>query len=168
MIENRLEEAGHVLLLVFEIEDHVAIASGTIDDRSVELFVIGIKLEQKLEDFLIHFLGLGVFAVDLIDHDYDLESVGESFAKHETGLGLRTVVGIDDEKHAIDHAERTFDFTAKVGVTWGVENVDDLLVPVNRGVLGLDRDAFFLLKIHGIHGAIFDGLILPINATFLE
>ena len=106
MIENRLEETGHVLLLVFEVEDHVAIAAGTIDDRSIELFVIGVELEQEFEDFLIHFLGLSIIAINLIDHDHDLEAMGESFSEHKTGLGLRTVVSIDDEEHAIDQSRR--------------------------------------------------------------
>ena len=53
-------------------------------------------------------------------------------------------------------------------MTGGVENVDDLPIPVNGSVLGLDCDALFLLEVHGIHSAFFDGLIRSIDATFLE
>jgi hypothetical protein len=53
-------------------------------------------------------------------------------------------------------------------VARGVENVDDLALPVDGGVLGLDRDALFLFEVHGVHGANLDGLIGAVDATFFE
>ena len=92
----------------------------------------------------------------------------QRLAEHETGLRLRAVVGVDDEKNAVDHAEGAFDFAAEVGVAGSVDDVDDLVLPVDRRVLRLDRDALFLFQVHGVHGAFLDLLIGAINAALLQ
>jgi hypothetical protein len=85
-----------------------------------------------------------------------------------TTLRLRAVVCVDDEQHTIDHAQRAFDFSAEVGVARGVDDVDDLILPVHRGVLRLDGDALLLFEVHGIHGALLDLLIGAKHAALLQ
>ncbi len=46
-------------------------------------------------------------------------------------------------------------------MTWGVHNIDDVLVPANRSIFGFDRDAAFPLLVHGIHRSLCDHLIIP-------
>ena len=97
-----------------------------------------------------------------------LEAFLESLAKHETSLGLRAAEGIDDENNTVDHFHDTFHFSAEVGVSRGVYNINDVVIPVNRGVLGFDGDAFFSLQIHGVHGALSDGLVFTVCAASLQ
>jgi hypothetical protein len=168
VVDDGLEEGRHVLLRLAEVIHHVAVAAGAVDDGRVELLLGGVELHEQLEDLVIHFRRLGVVAVDLVDDDHDLQPVGESLAEHETGLRLRAVIGVDDEEHAVDHAEGALDLAAEVGVAGGVENVDDLVLPVDGGVLGLDRDALFAFEIHGVHGAFLHLLVGAVDPALLE
>jgi len=111
---------------------------------------------------------VGVLAVDLVDHNDDLEAVLEGLAEHETGLCLGSVVGVHEEQDAVDHPERALHLAAKVRVPGGVDDVDRLPAPVDGGVLGLDRDAFLLLEVHRIHGPFLDVLVRVKDAAFLE
>src|SRR5688572_20801316 len=92
----------------------------------------------------------------------------QSLAEDEAGLRLRPVVRVDNQEDAIDHAECAFHLTAEVGMAGGVHDVDDLVLPMNGRVLGLDRDALFLFEVHGIHGAFLDLLVGAINAALLQ
>ena len=168
VVENRLKERAHVLLLVTKVQHHITVAARTVDDRGIELFFGSIELHQQLEDFVVHLGWLSVFAVNFIDDEHDFEAVGESFAEHEAGLGLGTVIGVDQEEYAIDHAEGAFDFAAEVSVAGGVDDVDGLILPVNGSVFGLNGDALLFLEVHGVHGAFFHALIGAVNAAFLE
>ena len=46
MVEDRLEERAHVLLLFAEVIHHVAVAAGAVDDRSIELLLSGVELHE--------------------------------------------------------------------------------------------------------------------------
>ena len=94
--------------------------------------------------------------------------MGESLAEHETRLGLRAVIGVDDEQHAVDHAQGALDLAAEVGVSGSVDDVDDLVAPVDGGVLRLDRDALLLFEVHRIHRALFDALVGAVNTALFE
>jgi hypothetical protein len=53
-------------------------------------------------------------------------------------------------------------------VTRGVHDIDRVAFPVDRGVLGLDGDALFLFEVHGVHGALLLGLVIPVGAAGLQ
>jgi hypothetical protein len=78
--------------------------------------------------------------------------------KRVCGIGPSNV---DDEQHAIDHAQDALDFAAKVGVTGRVHDVDLGSMPANRCVLRQDGYAPLALERVGIHHALNDDLILP-------
>src|SRR6478609_4942917 len=168
VVDDRLEEGSHVLLLLAEVVHHVAVAARAVNDRGVELLLGGIELHQELEHLVVHLGRVRVVAVDLVDDDHDLQAVGERLAVHETGLGLGTVIGVDDQQHAVDHAEGALDFAAEVGVAGRVQDVDNLVLPVDGRVLGLDRDALLLFEVHGVHGALFDALVGAVDTALLE
>ena len=81
---------------------------------------------------------------------------------------LRAVVGVHDEQHAVHHAEGALDLAAKVGMAGGVHDVDDLVLPVDGRVFGLDRDALLLLEVHRVHRALLHVLVGAEDAAFLE
>ena len=103
----------------------------------------------------------GVGAIGLVDHEDDGQMSGQRLAQHEPGLRQRSLGRVDQQQHAVDHGQPALHLTAEVGVTWGVDDVDDCdgsirVVAVHGGVLGQDRDAFFPLEIAGIHQPVND------------
>jgi hypothetical protein len=143
----------------FHSHDGEAELGRGVDDGEIELLVGGVKFEEKLEDHVEHLVRAGVFAVDLVDDDDGLGADFERLAQHELGLGLRAVEGVDDEQHAVDHLQDALHFAAEIGVAGGVDDVDVVILVLERGVLGLDRDALFALEVHRVHDALDDGLV---------
>ena len=88
---------------------------------------------------------------------------GQRLAQHEAGLRQRSLGGVDQQQHPVDHGQPALDLAAEVGVTRGVDDVDDRhaavgVFAVHGGVLGQDRDALFLLQVTGVHQAL-DGVV---------
>ena len=130
-----------------------------VNVREIELLVGGVQFEEKLEDHVEDLVGTGVFAIDLVDHHHRLEAVLHRFAKDEFGLGLRSLVSVNHEQHAIDHLHDTFHFPAEVGVPRGVDDVDPVFVPLERSVLRADRNPLFFLEIHRVHDPFLELLV---------
>ena len=81
---------------------------------------------------------------------------GQRLAQHEAGLRQRPLGRVDQQQHPVDHRQPALHLAAEVGVAGGVDDVDhgDAAVgvmPVHRGVLGQDRDAFFAFQVAGVH-----------------
>jgi hypothetical protein len=67
--------------------------------------------------------------------------------------------GIDKEDYSVGHFQYAFYFTSKVGVTWGVNDVDFMVLVTNGYVLGKDGDSALTLKIIVVQDEIFKLLI---------
>ncbi|CAB4862800.1 unannotated protein [freshwater metagenome] len=65
--------------------------------------------------------------------------------KHEARLRQRALTCVDQEQNSIDHCETTLDLATEVGVTRGVDNVDDHIAEVDGGVLCENGDALLAL-----------------------
>jgi hypothetical protein len=106
--------------------------------------------------------------VDLVDgHDgaqADLEGLGD----HELGLGHWAFGGVHENDGAVHHAQDTLHLAAEIGVAWGVHDIDAGVLPDDRGRLGQDGNAALLFQVIGIHGALFDALVLAEGAGLLE
>ena len=76
-----------------------------------------------------------------------------------TRLRQRAFAGIDQNHHAIHHAQRALYFAAKVAVARGVHDVDLRVVEEQRGVLGKNGDAALALQIVGVHDALDEFLV---------
>ncbi len=109
---------------------------------------------------LRHDLGdAGVGPVGLVDHENHRQVRGQRLAQHEAGLRQRPLGRVDQQQHAVDHGQPAFHLAAEVGVTRGVDDVDDRhaavgVLTVHGGVLRQDRDALFLLEVTGVHQAL--------------
>ncbi len=98
-------------------------------------------------------------AVDLVDHEDRLQAVLERLAQHEAGLGHHALDRAGEQQHRVDHAEHALDLAAEVGVAGGVDQVDVDALVVDRGVLGVDRNAAFALEIFAVHHALGRGVL---------
>ena len=92
----------------------------------------------------------------------------QRLAEHELGLRHRAFGRVDQDHHAIDHRQDALDFAAEIGVAGGVDDIDARVFPDQRGDLGEDGDAALALEIVGIHGALFDALVVAEGAGLLE
>ncbi|MNY59843.1 hypothetical protein D3C86_1963280 [compost metagenome] len=63
----------------------------------------------------------------------------------------RAVLGVDHQQHGVDHRHHALDFTAEVGVAGGVDDVDVVAVPVDRGVFRQDGDAALFFLVVAVH-----------------
>ena len=163
--EDGIEKGGHASGFDFwgkvavPLESGVAFFGGNVNGGEVELGVGGVEFEEEFKDLIENFLGIGVFAIDLIEDNDGFGTDFEGFTENELGLGLRTLGGINDKEDAIDHAEDAFDFSTEIGVARGIDNVDADVVIFEGGVFGFDGDAPFPFEVHGVHHAFGDDLI---------
>jgi hypothetical protein len=116
----------------------------------------------------VHPQRVGARPVDLVDDDDRRPAEGERLAQHETRLRHRSVERVDDEQHAVHHAQDALDLAAEIGVAGGVDDVDLGVLPPNGGVLGEDGDPALPLQRIGIHHALGDDLVVPEGASLPE
>ena len=103
--------------------------------------------------------GIGVGAVDLVDHHDDLEVGGQRMRENEARLGLGTLVCVDDQQGAVGHVQHALDLAAEIGVAGRVDDVDlDVLVG-DRDVLRQDGDAALALLVVAVEDALLDLLV---------
>ena len=95
-------------------------------------------------------VGIGRRQVDLVQDGDDLEVVLEREVAVGQGLRLDALRGVDDEDDAFTRGERAADLVAEVDVAGRVDQVEDVAVPLDPDVLGLDRDAPLTLEIHRV------------------
>src|ERR1051325_4112423 len=159
MFNNRLKQGCHVLAVLMQFSHGITILGASINNGEIELRISRFKLNKKIKNQIKHFVRSCVFAIDLIDYNDRLDLVLEGFAQNKARLHLRTVMCIDDQEGAIDHLHDSLDLATKVSVTWSIDDIDPIIVPLKRCILSSDRYPFFPLKIHRIHHALFHLLI---------
>ena len=113
-------------------------------------------------DLLGALLGLGRGQVDLVERGDDREVVLDRLVAVRERLRLDALRRVDEQDHAFARGEAAADLVAEVDVAGRVDQVDDVAVPLEPDVLGLDRDAPLALEVHrvevlGAHVARVDG-----------
>src|SRR5438132_10020395 len=155
-VEERLQMVGEVV----RIGPGSACARVAVDDRELDLRLVGVKIEEELVHLVDDLLDPRVRPVDLVDDEDDRKTRLERLPQHEAGLRERPFARVDEEEHPVDHRQRAFDLAAEVRVTRRVDDVDlDAAVPDGR-VLGKDRDSLFALEIHRVEHPVGDVLVL--------
>ena len=149
-VEDQLEQRMHVGTRLVLRERGQAVAGDRVDDREVDLRLVGVEVEEQLVDLVHHLGGAGVGPVDLV-HDQDhRQPRGQRLSQHEPGLWQRPLAGVDQQQHAVDHRQAALDLAAEVGVPGSVDDVDLRAVVAAGRVLGQDRDAALALE-PGVH-----------------
>jgi len=158
-LEERLEAAvtggpGQDEIRVVRVERRATGPGVAVHDGEADLVFVGVEVQEELLDLMDDLADPRVAPVHLVDDQDHGKSRLERFAKHEAGLGQRTLGGIDEQQDAIDHRQRAFDLAAEVGVAWRVDDVDLDSRIADGGVLGQDRDALLTLQVHRVHDPI--------------
>jgi len=95
-----------------------------VNNWEIRSFVVRSQFDKEIKDLVEHFVSTGVRAINLIDHDKRLEPHFKGFGEHKSRLRHRAFGGIDQNQTTIGHAEYTFDFATKIGVSRRIDNVD--------------------------------------------
>ena len=145
-----------------------ACAARGVQDREVEdllgsggglVVEVGGEVEQQIVGLGDNLRDARVRTVGLVDQQDDRQRCAERLAQHEAGLRERTLGRVDEQHDAVDHRQAALDLAAEVGVTGGVDDVDDDLGAVglttmHRGVLRENGDALLAFEVSGVHHAI--------------
>ncbi len=139
-----------------------------VDDRELDLVLVGAEIDEELVDLVEHLGDPRVGAVDLVHHEDDGQVRLERLAQDEPRLRERTLARVDEQQHAVDHRQGPFDLAAEVGVTGRVDDVERHVAVPHRGVLGEDRDALLALEVVRVHDALVDVLVRAEGAGLPE
>ena len=87
-----------------------------VDDRELDLLLVGVQVQEQLVDLVDHLGDAGVGPVDLVDDEDHRQAGLERLAQDEAGLGQRALAGVDQQQDAVDHGQGALDLAAEVGV----------------------------------------------------
>ena len=121
-------------------------------------------------NFLLDLGGPRRRQVDLVDDGQDLQAVVNGQIGVRQRLGLDALRRVDDQHRALAGGQAAGDFIVEVDVARRVDEVQDIFLAVVGAVVqthgaGLDGDAAFAFKLHGVenlvlHLALFNGMAL--------
>ena len=141
VLDHRLEERCQPGPPRPRLACHPSLPSHPVEERGVELRVVGLEVHQELQHLIVDLLGTPVRPVHLVyDHHWQ-QPQRERLSGHEAGLRHRPLGGIHQEQHAVDHAQDPLHLAAEVRVPRRIDDVDLGAAPLDGGVLGEDRDA---------------------------
>ena len=153
-VVGRHADAGHGSSLASDGGDH----------REVEQLDRRMQVEEQLLDLGEHLVGPGVVAVDLVEHEHRRQMGGDRLRQDVARLRQRSLGGVDEQQHAVDHGEGALDLAAEVGVPGRVDEVEAHAVPPDRRRLGEDRDAPLALLVVRVEHPVDEVLVGPEDA----
>ena len=170
MLEDHLEKGRHVAFAHVGIVRGVTVFGAGVHVREIQLLLGSVQREEKFEHLIMHPIRPGVVAVDFVDHHNRPSPALQRLAQHKPRLRLRTVLGVHQQQHTINHAQRPLHLAAEIRVARRIDDVDVMIAKLERRVLSLDGDALLALEIHGIHNAFLlgDRLIGAEGARLLQ
>src|SRR5690242_10679176 len=107
-------------------------------------------------------------AVDLIEHDDRSEADFKGLGEDESGLGHWTLLGVNEEKNGVDHAEDPFYLAGKVGVAWGVDNIDFIIFKENTGMFRENGDPTLFFLVIAVHDPFRNLFVVPKNVRLAQ
>ena len=158
-------EVVHVVALrLLQVLDGPSVEPGPVEHGEVRLFVRRAQLEEEVEGLVQGALGVRPVAVHLVDEHQWPHADGQRMLQHVARLGHGPLVGVDDQDHGIHGGEDALHLAGEVGVARGVDDVDEVALPLHGAGLGTDGDPAFALQRAGVHhplghlGAFAEGL----------
>ena len=166
--EQRVDEGLQVGRELVRPQPSASRARIRVDDRELDLRLVGVEIEEELVDLVDDLLRAGVGTIDLVDDEHDRQVRLEGLTQHEARLRQRPFTRIDEQQHAVDHRQPALDLATEVGVARRVDDVQLHAADADGGVLGEDRDPLLALEIHRVHDALVDVLVLTERARLPE
>ena len=139
-----------------------------VKNGEFNLSFIGVEVNEQVIDLVENFLYAGVAPVDLVNNQDDGKLSGQGLLHNKTRLGERPLAGIDQEDHSVHHVEAPLHFTAEIGMTGRVDDIDFHVVVPDGCVLRHDGDPTFFFQVHRIHHPFHHDLMCPEGAGLPE
>src|SRR3972149_5228429 len=168
VLKDGFEEGHHALGLVSKVGKGVTGLGGSIEDRKVQLLGICGKLQEKVLYHIGHLCRAGRRAVYLIDDHNGFESLLESVTQHKSGLRHRAIHSVDDQEASIGHVEHPFHLATKIGMAWGIYDVDLYPLISDSRILGQNGNALFPLQLITVEDEVANLLVLAKDMALLE
>ena len=166
--EERVEERAEVRRELVRAEAGVPGARVRVDDRKLDLRLVGVEVEEELVDLVHDLLRPRVRPVDLVHDEHDRQPLLERLPQHESRLRQRAFRRVDEQEHAVDHRQPALDLAAEVRMARRVDDVDLRVAEPHGRVLGEDRDPLLALEVGRVHDALADVLVLAERAGLPE
>ena len=160
VIQYRVKERREVFALFIRITRRCTRPSRTEYDRAVELFVGGVEIDEKFQNFVLHLRDARVGAVDLFTTIISLWLSSSAFCmtKRVCGMGPSAASTSNNTPFTILSTRST----SPPKSAWpGVSIIFILTRDNERCVLCEDRDAAFAFEAVGNHHSLFNDLIFP-------
>ena len=126
-----------------------AVESFAGSDRDLHHDGVGIELVPHL---LGNAVGVSTRTVHFVDESQARHTVASHLAIDGQRLALNAADGAQNEDRSVENAKRAFDFDGKVDVARGVDQIDDVIFPLQLCGSGGDGDSSLLFELHVIHG----------------
>ena len=139
-----------------------------VDDRELDLVLGGAQVHEQLVDVVEHFGRSRIAPIDLVQRDDDRQVTGHRLLQDVPRLGQGSFRRIDEQQDRVHHEETALDFTAEIGMTGCVHDVEPRPVVIDGRLLGQDRDALLTLEVARVHHSVHDGLVRPERAGLAE
>ena len=159
-VDDGVEQRHHVHVAVLGFHARVAVHGRGVHHGEVKLLVGCAQFNHQVEHLVNGAFGVGVGAVNLVHHHHDAQAALKSVGQYEARLGLRALVGVDNQQRAVGHVEHALHLAAEVGVARRVDDVDLDALVVDGDVLGKNGDAALALLIVGVKNALLNFLVL--------
>ncbi len=147
MFHDGFEQGLHVALAHRRFQSREAAQCRGINDGEIQLFVGCAQTIEQVEGLIQHPARPRFVAVDLVDDHDRPQPMFEGLLRYKTRLRHGAIDRIDEQQHTVDHGEHALDLAAEIGVPRRIDDVDAIVAPGDRGILGENRDAALALQI---------------------
>ena len=129
MIHNQIEERRQILSFLFQILFCDSIDTYSIQNREVQLFIIGIERYKQIKNHVQNLIRPCILAVNFIDENDGPVSQSQRFSKYKLGLWKRAFCSVHQQNHPVYHFQNPFHLASKISVTRRVHNIDFGIIP---------------------------------------
>ena len=168
IIQDSIEKRLHILILYREVQSGASCLGGSEHKRTVQLFVIGIQIHEKLQNLIHNSDGPCLRTVNLIHTHNNGKLQLQSLAQHEFCLGHRAFKSIHHQNNPVHHFKNTFHFTAEIRMSGGINNIDLSSFIRNGRIFGKNGNTSFPLNSIGVHDPLRHILVFPENTALLQ
>ena len=136
MLDNCFKKRLHILAVFAKLQHGNTGFRGGIDERTVKLFVGSVQIDQKLQHLVDDFIRACFRPVNFINADDNGQFQFQRFFQNKFCLRHRAFKSVDNEDNAVYHLEDTFNFTAEVGMSRRIDNINFCVLIKYGGVFG--------------------------------
>ena len=166
VIHDHLQQRAHVTGQIIRRMTGNTVQTRRVNHREVELLFGSAQTVKQIENFIQNPIRTRARTVYFVNNHNRTQTTLERFLGYETGLWHRAVLRVHQQTHRVHHRHDAFHFTAEVGVSGSIHDVDAVVVPADGGVFRQNGNAALFLLVVGVHDA-FATLLTTVQSTGL-